>query len=71
MTKTKSILHQQVIEQIAGIGRADILVGIPSFRNEMTIVNVVKSAKVFEDKKPYLVKRWDDAASAAHNDVCA
>ncbi len=43
MTKSKSILHQQVIDQIAGIGQADILVGIPSFRNETTIVNVVKT----------------------------
>lgn len=43
MVDTKSVLHKNVINQAAKIGRADILVGIPSYRSAATIVNVVKA----------------------------
>jgi len=43
MANSKSVLHKDVINQVSRIGRADILVGIPSFRNAATIVNVVKN----------------------------
>jgi len=43
MMNSKSVLLPEVIDQVNKIGRADILVGIPSFRNARTIVNVVKN----------------------------
>src|SRR3989304_5489126 len=43
MVNSKSVLHKEVVDQVTRIGRADILVGIPSFRNAKTIVNVVKN----------------------------
>ncbi|RJQ32167.1 MAG: hypothetical protein C4562_03815 [Actinobacteria bacterium] len=55
-----SILPEEVKKQIKKIGSADILVGVPSFRNEDTISSVVKAAsegmtKYFPDLKPVLV----------------
>ncbi len=55
-----TILEQAVIEDIERIGKADILVGIPSFRNADTISYVVKQAangmvKYFPGMKPVLV----------------
>lgn len=43
MADTKTVLHKTIIEQVKKIGEADILVGIPSFRNARTIVPVVKA----------------------------
>lgn len=37
-------LHKDVLDRIAKIGRADVLVGIPSFRAAKTIAHVVKVA---------------------------
>ena len=53
-------LSDEVLEQVAKIGQADILVGIPSFRNAKTIAHVVEVAtegmvKYFPDLKPVLV----------------
>jgi len=53
-------LKDEVLERVAKIGQADILVGIPSFRNAATIDHVVKAAsegmvKYFPDLKPVLV----------------
>lgn len=53
-------LSDEVLDQVARIGQADILVGIPSFRSAETIADVVKSAsegmtKYFGDLKPVLV----------------
>lgn len=55
-----SVLEQLVVEEIERIGKADILVGIPSFRNADTIAHVVRQAalgmvKYFGDLKPILV----------------
>jgi len=40
----RSVLDPQVIARCREIGRADILVGIPSFRNAETIAHVVRTA---------------------------
>ncbi len=55
-----AVLEKDVIDQVHRIGSADILVGIPSFRNADTIAHVVKQAglgmvKYFPDLKPVLV----------------
>lgn len=39
-----SILRKDVLEQAKGIGKADIVIGIPSFQNAKTIAGVVKAA---------------------------
>jgi glucosylglycerate synthase len=39
-----SVLEQTVIEEVEKMGQADVLVGIPSFRNADTIAHVVKQA---------------------------
>lgn len=54
------LLSPEIISQIKKIDRADILIGIPSFRNAKTIAKVVKAAsqgvvKYFPDLKPVLV----------------
>ncbi len=59
MTETQT-LKENVLEQVAKIGQADILVGIPSFTNAKTIARVVEAAsqgmvKYFPDLKPVLV----------------
>jgi glucosylglycerate synthase len=43
MSNSRSVLRPEVLKQISDIGRADILVGIPSFRNAGTISHVVKT----------------------------
>lgn len=58
--KQTDLLSPEVIEQIKRIEQADILVGIPSFRNAKTISKVVKTAsegmtKYFPALKPVLV----------------
>jgi len=56
----KTVLHPEVLERIDRIGEADIIVGIPSFRNAKTISHVVKAASLgmaefFPELKPVLV----------------
>ncbi|MGQ9475508.1 MAG: glycosyltransferase [Actinomycetota bacterium] len=55
-----SVLDPQVIERCREIGRADVLVGIPSFRNAETISHVVRAAaegmvRYFPELRPVLV----------------
>ena len=55
-----TLLEQAVIDDINDIGQADILVGIPSFRNADTIAHVVQQAargmvEYFPGMKPVLV----------------
>ncbi|MHB8397975.1 MAG: glycosyltransferase family protein [Candidatus Limnocylindrales bacterium] len=55
-----SILSPAVRDEIARIGRADIMVGIPSFKNALTIGYVVRAAQAglvqyFPDLRPVLV----------------
>ena len=55
-----SVLEQTVIDEVLAIGEADILVGIPSFRNAHTIAHVVKQAglglaEYFPGMRPVLV----------------
>ncbi len=55
-----TVLEESVLEQIEKIKRADILVGIPSFRNADTIAHVVRQASIgmvrhFPGMKPVLV----------------
>jgi hypothetical protein len=54
------VLRKDIAEKIGEIGKADILVGIPSFNNARTIGHVVKAvqagfAKYFPEKKCVLV----------------
>ncbi len=56
----KTVLQPEVLNTVAGLGEADIIVGIPSFRNAGTIAHVVKTAalgmtKYFPELKPVLV----------------
>jgi len=56
----KTVLHPEVLDQIDRIGEADIIVGIPSFRNAKTISHVVKAASLgmvefFPELKPVLI----------------
>lgn len=56
----KTVLQPEVLNAIADLGEADIIVGIPSFRNAGTIAHVVKTAalgmtKYFPELKPVLV----------------
>lgn len=60
MTGNSIVLRKDIHERIEDIGKADILVGIPSFNNARTIGHVVKAvqaglAKYFPDKKSVLV----------------
>jgi hypothetical protein len=60
MLDNSVILRKEVHDQIAEIGEADILVGIPSFNNARTIGHVVKAvqaglSKYFPDRKSILV----------------
>jgi glycosyltransferase involved in cell wall biosynthesis len=55
-----TVLEKAVIDDLEAIGSADILVGIPSFRNADTIAHVVKQAahglvEYFPGMKPVLV----------------
>lgn len=61
-----SVLQPTVRDEIANLGRADIMVGIPSFKNAATIGYVVRAAQAglvqyFPDLKPVLVN--SDAGS--------
>ena len=61
-----STLTPAIREEIARLGRADIMVGIPSFKNAATIGYVVRAAhaglvQYFPDLKPVLVN--SDAGS--------
>ena len=63
----QSTLTPAIREQIARLGRADIMVGIPSFKNAATIGYVVRAAhaglvQYFPDLKPVLVN--SDAGSS-------
>ena len=56
----KTVLTPAIREQIARLGRADIMVGIPSFKNAATIGYVVRAAQAglvqyFPDLHPVLV----------------
>ncbi len=60
MPEPMSVLEEFVVEQIETIKKADILVGIPSFRNADTIAHVVRQASLgmvrhFPGLKPILV----------------
>jgi glucosylglycerate synthase len=60
MAKPSDILSDDVKRKIIEIGRADILVGIPSYNNSATIGHVVKAVqaglyKYFSDKRSILV----------------
>ncbi len=60
MTFECTTLDEEVLERCREIGRADILVGIPSFRNAETIAHVVRAAaegmvRYFPDLRPVLV----------------
>src|SRR5512132_2926961 len=62
----ESTLTPAIREEIARLGRADIMVGIPSFKNAATIGYVVRAAhaglvQYFPDLKPVLVN--SDAGS--------
>ncbi len=62
-----STLSPEIREQITRLGRADIMVGIPSFKNAATIGYVVRAAhaglvQYFPDLKPVLVN--SDAGSS-------
>jgi len=55
-----TVLEQTIIDEVERIGQADILVGIPSFRNADTIAHVVRQAgqglaEYFPGMKPVLV----------------
>jgi glycosyltransferase involved in cell wall biosynthesis len=55
-----ALLRKEIQEQLEGIQKADILVGIPSFNNARTIGHVVRAvqaglAKYFPDQKAVLV----------------
>lgn len=55
-----TVLEETVLDEVEKIGQADILVGIPSFRNADTIAHVVKQAALgmveyFPGMKPVLV----------------
>jgi hypothetical protein len=61
------ILRKEILDRIGEIGRADILVGIPSYNNVKTIAHVVRAvqtgfAKYFPDMKCVLVN--SDGGSA-------
>ena len=56
----ETTLTPAIRDEIAGIGRADIMVGIPSYRNAATIGHVVRAAQAglvqyFPDLRPVLV----------------
>lgn len=56
----QTVLEPEVLEEIKRLGQADILVGIPSFRNAGTIAHVVRAAALgmvqfFPELKPVLV----------------
>ncbi len=60
MSLSKSLLRPEVVEQIKTIGRADLLVGIPSYRNADTIKYVIQTvgrglAKYFPDLRAVIV----------------
>ena len=62
----ETVLTPAIREEIARIGRADIMVGIPSFKNAATIGYVVRAAQAglvqyFPDLRPVVVN--SDAAS--------
>ena len=44
MAESRSVLDPEVIKRCEEIGCADIVVGIPSFRNADTIAHVVRTA---------------------------
>ncbi|HVA87455.1 MAG TPA: hypothetical protein VNF73_14210 [Candidatus Saccharimonadales bacterium] len=57
---TESVLGPAIEAQIARLGRADMMVGIPSYRNAATIGHVVRAAQAglvqyFPDLRPVLV----------------
>ena len=59
-TMPSSVLQPAVRDEIAALGRADIMVGIPSFKNAATIGYVVRAAQAglvqyFPDLRPVLV----------------
>ena len=60
MGESRSVLDPAVIRRCEDVGRADIVVGIPSFRNADTIAHVVRNAaegmvKYFPGLRPVLV----------------
>ncbi|HSO29755.1 MAG TPA: hypothetical protein VLS28_07610 [Candidatus Sulfomarinibacteraceae bacterium] len=62
----ETVLTPAIRDEIARLGRADIMVGIPSFRNAATIGHVVRAAQAglvqyFPDLRPVVVN--SDAAS--------
>jgi glycosyltransferase involved in cell wall biosynthesis len=68
-----SVLEQTVLDEVASIGQADILVGIPSYRNADTIAHVVKQsalgmAQYFPGMRPVLVNS-DGGSSDNTRDV--
>jgi glycosyltransferase involved in cell wall biosynthesis len=68
-----SVLEQTVLDEVASIGQADILVGIPSYRNADTIAHVVKQSalgltRYFPGLRPVLVNS-DGGSSDNTRDV--
>ncbi len=64
---TESVLSPEIAAEIERLGRADLMVGIPSFRNAATIGHVVRAAQAglvqyFPDLRPVLVNA--DAGSS-------
>lgn len=60
MAESRSVLTPDVIDKCNRLGRADIVVGIPSFRNADTIAHVVRTAaegmvRYFPGLRPVLV----------------
>src|SRR5512135_2286010 len=69
-------LRTEIREQLATIGAADIIVGIPSFNNARTIGHVVRAvqaglAKYFPDCKAVIVNSDGGSSDASIDDFSA
>lgn len=58
--RLRSTLHEEAREKLEQVGRADILVGIPSYNNERTVAQVVRAvqcglAKYFPNQKAVIM----------------
>ncbi len=73
MTVLTSWLDDEVAEAVTALGKADVLVGLPSYNNESTIRHVISSidsglAKYFPDMKTVLVHA-DEGSSDGTPDI--
>lgn len=76
MHLSKSVLHSEVIEQVREIKSADILVGIPSYENALTIARVVKAAseglkKYFPELRAVIVNSDGGSRDGTRDDAIA